>query len=65
MLTCLAIFRPPEAERMAASTTRGSHEKTRFTEEQMVTILREADKKSVQEVAKKMLKLGRPKTSSL
>jgi Transposase len=38
---------------MAPSTTRGSHEKTRFTEEQMVTILREADEKSVPQVAKK------------
>ena len=53
MLTCLAISDHLKPERMPPSTTRGSHEKTRFTEEQMVTILREADEKSVQKVAKK------------
>lgn len=38
---------------MASSADEGARKKTRFTEEQMVTIPREADEKSVPEVAKK------------
>ena len=38
---------------MAPSEKRGAVKKTRFSEEQMVTILREADQRPVPEVAKK------------
>ena len=38
---------------MAPAYRRGAHEEKPFTEEQMVAILREADKAPVPEVAKK------------
>jgi len=52
-VTCPASFGPAEPDRMAPSTPRGSHEEDRFTEEQMLSILREADERPMPEVAKK------------
>lgn len=50
---CCGFSSQLKPEKMAPSEKRGSHEENQFTEEEMVTILREADQRPVPEMAKK------------
>jgi putative transposase len=52
-LTCPGIFRPSEIRDNGSLTARSSDKKTRFTDEQIVRILQEADRDPIAAVAKR------------